>query len=62
MLTMVGLADLVFGIVRRLEFPWGFWEYLLVACLTAIVAFLEWAVMLGFRLVGWAWKNRKRWW
>ena len=51
-LTMLGLTDLMFGIIRQLHFPWNWQEYLLVAGFAAAVALLEWGALLGFRWIG----------
>ena len=58
-LMLLGAVDLVSGIVRSLEFPWGWREYILVSFLTALIALTEWLFMLAFRFSKWMWKNKK---
>ena len=60
-LTMLGVVEFAFNIVRRLQFPWGWGEYLLVVFLAGLIAFLEWGASLGFRWISWIWKNREKW-
>ena len=56
-LTMLGITEHAFGIVRQLQFPWNWQKYLLVAVFATSVALLEWAALAGFRWVGRVWKR-----
>ena len=45
--SILGMTEHIFGIVRRLQPPWNWQEYLLGVVVVASIAILEWGALLG---------------
>ncbi len=58
--SLLGAADLAFGIVRQLTLPWNAAEWLLVCVIVAILGISEWLAMATPKLVKWMWARSSR--